>query len=382
MRHAQPRAFTLIELLVVIAIIAVLIALLLPAVQSAREAARRIQCTNNLKQLGLAVHNYHATNNCFPSGALYPCSAVDFGNGNQGACWDWAVGPLVQIFNYTEQTVLYNAYNAACGVWGSYPPDTSGPTLWWANTTVFNTQMSTFVCPSDSRQLPQVYGATGHQYTQNSVANYGGNFGGPFCFGGYSGTIIPSTNPGFSSFFDPDLLMSTARTIGIQAVTDGTSNTTLWSEMLTPPATTVVAGTGKMFENRVFFDAAAPNSTPTPAGVLAFLGACYALPPGTPAVHSAMGYQWWTGYPYYTNSNFNHVGTPNTRQCQTALGNRLGTAGLDIYGTGSPNSLHPGGVNVGFADGSVKFIKDSINSQTWWALGSRAYGEVISSDAY
>ena len=376
MRDAQPRAFTLIELLVVIAIIAVLIALLLPAVQSAREAARRIQCTNNLKQLGLAVHNYHATNNCFPSGALYPCSTVDFGIGNQGACWDWAVGPLVQIFNYTEQTVLYNAYNADLGVWGSQPPNTSGPTLWWANTTVFNTQINTLICPSDARQLPTS--------TQLSVANYGGNFGGPFCLGGYSGTMIPSMNPGFSSFFDPDLLMSTARTIGIQAVTDGTSNTSLWSEMLTPPATptSVVAGMGKMFENRVFFDAAAPNSTPTPAGVMAFLAACNALPPGTRAVHSAMGYQWWTAYPYYTNSNFNHVGTPNTRQCQTALGNRLGTAGLDIYGTGSPNSLHPGGVNVGFADGSVKFIKDSIDTQTWWALGSRANGEVISSDAY
>jgi prepilin-type N-terminal cleavage/methylation domain-containing protein len=174
MRHAQPRAFTLIELLVVIAIIAVLIALLLPAVQSAREAARRIQCINNLKQLGLAVHNYHATNNCFPSGALYPCSVVDFGNGNQGACWDWAVGPLVQIFNYTEQTVLYNAYNAGLGVWGSQPPNASGPTLWWANTTVFNTQISSFLCPSDARQLPTS--------TQASVANYGGNFGGPFCF--------------------------------------------------------------------------------------------------------------------------------------------------------------------------------------------------------
>jgi prepilin-type N-terminal cleavage/methylation domain-containing protein/prepilin-type processing-associated H-X9-DG protein len=376
MRHTQPRAFTLIELLVVIAIIAVLIALLLPAVQSAREAARRIQCVNNLKQLGLAVHNYHATNNCFPSGALYPCSTVDFGNGNQGACWDWAVGPLVPIFNYTEQTVLFNAYNAALGVWGTEPPNTSGPTLWWANTTVFNTQISSFVCPSDARQLPVS--------TQASVANYGGNFGGPFCIAGYTGTIIPSMNPGFSSFFDPDLLMSTARTIGIQAVTDGTSNTSLWSELMTPPAnpTAVVAGTGKMSENRVFFDANAPNSTPTPAGILAFLTACQALPPGTPAVHSAMGFQWWTGYPYYTNSNFNHVGTPNTRLCQTALGNRLGTAGLDIYGTGPPNSLHPGGVNVGFADGSVKFIKDAIDTRTWWALGSRASGEVVGSDAY
>src|SRR2546423_11296408 len=112
-RPSGRRAFTLIELLVVIAIIAVLISLLLPAVQSAREAARRAQCTNNLKQLGLAVHNYHASNNCFPSGSLWPCSMADYlpsPPGNGGACWGWGVGPLVQIFNYMEQSVLYNAY--------------------------------------------------------------------------------------------------------------------------------------------------------------------------------------------------------------------------------------------------------------------------------
>src|SRR5262249_44606000 len=157
MGTSHRRAFTLIELLVVIAIIAVLIALLLPAVQSAREAARRLSCTNNLKQLGLATHNYISTYNAFPSGSMWPCSSVDDQPSppNQGACWGWGVGPLVQVFNFMEQTTLYNAYNASMGVWGSYPPDTSGPTLWWANTTVFNTAANSFLCPSDARQLPQ-----------------------------------------------------------------------------------------------------------------------------------------------------------------------------------------------------------------------------------
>jgi prepilin-type N-terminal cleavage/methylation domain-containing protein/prepilin-type processing-associated H-X9-DG protein len=365
-------AFTLIELLVVIAIIAVLIALLLPAVQAAREAARRAQCANNLKQLGLAVHNYHATYNTFPAGSLWPCSQVDFGNGNQGACWGWGVGPLVQIFNYMEQTTLYNAYNAALGVWGSWPPSTTGPTLWWGNTTVFFAQTSSFVCPSDPRQLPQS--------SQPTVVNYGGNFGGPFAMGGFTGTIIPDNNPGSWATTDTDNFLNTARTVGIQSVTDGTSNTSLFSEELTPPAANPVTGTGKNAENRAFFSANAPNVTATAAGVLQFLAACKNLPPGTLAASSNMGLQWWSTFPGYVTNNYNHVGTPNSRQCQSS--SSIDSWGMDVYGTASPNSMHPGGVNMGFADGSVRFIKDSINPQTWWALGSRANGEVISSDAY
>src|SRR4051794_33162900 len=99
MRPVRSRGFTLIELLVVIAIIAVLIALLLPAVQMARESARRSQCTNNLKQLGLAVHNYEQTNQCLPLGSLYPCPALNVG---QDQCWGFGVGPLVSILQYIE----------------------------------------------------------------------------------------------------------------------------------------------------------------------------------------------------------------------------------------------------------------------------------------
>jgi prepilin-type N-terminal cleavage/methylation domain-containing protein/prepilin-type processing-associated H-X9-DG protein len=373
MRSIHRRAFTLIELLVVIAIIAVLIALLLPAVQAAREAARRAQCINNLKQLGLATHNYVSTYNSFPSGCLYPCSQADnlpSPPGNGGACWGWGVGPLVQIFNYMEQTTLYNSYNATLGVWGSYPPSTSGPTLWWGNTTVFNTTVNGFLCPSDSRQLSQS--------SQITVINYGGNFGGPFAMGGFTGTIVPDANPG--GITDPDNLMPTANTIGIQSVTDGTSNTTLWSEMLSPPAVNPVTGTGKNAENRAFFLANVPNVTPTAAGVTTFLAACKNLPPGTVAGGSNMGFQWWSTYPGYLNSNYNHVGGPNSRQCQSSA--NTASYAIDVYGTASPNSLHPGGVNVTFADGSVRFVKDSVNLQAWWALGTRANGEVVSSDAY
>src|SRR5262249_13829357 len=153
-------------------------------------------------------------------------------------------GPLVQIFNYMEQTTLYNAYNAAMGVWGSYPPNNSGPTLWWANTTVFNTAASSFMCPSDSRQLSQS--------AQMTVVNYGGNFGGPFAMGGDPGTISPDASRGWGTV-DPNNPRTPAMTIGVQSATDGTTNTPLWSEMLTPPAINPLAGTGKNFENRAYF---------------------------------------------------------------------------------------------------------------------------------
>lgn len=365
-----PRGFTLIELLVVIAIIAVLIALLLPAVQSAREAARRIQCTNNLKQLGLAAHNYISTNNALPPGSLHPCSSVDNlpSPPGGGACWGWGVGPMVMIYNYMEQGVLFNAWNASLGVWGSYPPDTSGPTLWWGNTTVYNTQVSAFLCPSDSREIPMS--------SQMTVVNYGGNFGGPFQLGGYTGTIIPTSNPGWG-YSDP--LTQSATAVTIASVTDGTSNTSMWSEQLTPFNATPTAGSGKDAANRGFYPSPGTNVTPTQAGAMQFLGACKSLPGTTQATGANMGYQWWCTYPDYVNNNYNHFGTPNSLQCQN---NPVSAWGMDIYGSAPPNSHHPGGVNVCFADGSVRFMKDSVNVQTWWALGTRAGGEVVSADSY
>src|SRR5438067_1563561 len=167
MRTRTTRGFTLIELLVVIAIIAILVALLLPAVQAAREAARRSTCSNNLKQLALAIHNYESSFQCLPLSSLYPCPAVDPATGSQ-MCWGFGVGPLVSILQYVEQGTIYNAYNVQMGVYGSYPPDTTGPITWWANTTVFNMQMSLFLCPSDSKVLRQ------------PVTNYVANIGGPF----------------------------------------------------------------------------------------------------------------------------------------------------------------------------------------------------------
>jgi prepilin-type N-terminal cleavage/methylation domain-containing protein/prepilin-type processing-associated H-X9-DG protein len=363
MRLNRSRGFTLIELLVVIAIIAVLIALLLPAVQSAREAARRMQCTNNLKQLGLAVHHYQETNLCLPSGSLYPCPARDEKNATQ--CWGWGVSPLVSILEYIEQGTMFNAYNSHRGVYGSYPPDTSGPTYWWANTTIFNIQVATFLCPSDSRGF------------NSAVTNYVGNIGGPFVLGGYTGTIIPS-NP----VSVPSDLGASARIIDFNAITDGTSNTALWSEGVTGTSSysSIKAGSGKRAEFRVFYNTNANNTTRTQAAVMQFISACNNLPAGTAPSSSSRGSGWQITYPYYANYNlYNHVTPPNSRQCGNA---QVNSWGLDVYGTDPPTSLHPGGVNVAMTDGSVRFVKESVNVTTWWAIGTRAGGEVVSSDSY
>jgi prepilin-type N-terminal cleavage/methylation domain-containing protein/prepilin-type processing-associated H-X9-DG protein len=363
MHLARSRGFTLIELLVVIAIIAVLIALLLPAVQAAREAARRAQCVNNLKQMALAVHNYQSANQAIPSGCLYPCPAV----GPSGAvCWGWGASPLVSVLQYLEQVTMFNAYNSSGGVYGSYPPATNGPTNWWANTTVFNLQIGTYLCPSDGRVI------------QSAVANYVGNIGGPFALSPYSGTIIPS---GANIGDVPSAMRSSATIIDFNSVIDGTSNTALWSEAVTGSTQTIVTGSGQA-EKRAYFDTKVNDKTTTVAAVTSFLAKCKGLPPGTTNQGHSRGTAWQISYPYYSIYNvYNHVGTPNSRICSNAVA--AGNTGVvDVFGTAPPTSFHPGGVNLALADGSVRFIKDSVNQTNWWALGTRNGGEVISADAY
>jgi prepilin-type N-terminal cleavage/methylation domain-containing protein/prepilin-type processing-associated H-X9-DG protein len=371
-RRAQ-RGFTLIELLVVIAIIAVLIALLLPAVQAAREAARRTQCVNNLKQIGLAFANYESANSIFPLGAMTAVDSIqNSGWGpqtqNNGVSW------VALTLPYLEQNNIYSSINFQVHILdGLAQPDFA--TAWY-------TKISVLQCPSDGDQngfradgnsggggLGQ-YAVTSAPLNPNGggrmvpVSNYLVSFGDNYCIGaltmgatfptetpytlwpnppglarigwpGYQGTyadinanLPPTGTPGsLRGMFD----VATNQSVTIASITDGTSNTIAAGESL--PA--------QRADNNVWQFSANANGTTVP------------------------------------------INYPTPLNCDTAGG--FGTsnwASRCSYANTGFKCKHPGGANFLFADGSVHFLKQTISMQTYCALGSRNAGEVVSSDSF
>jgi prepilin-type N-terminal cleavage/methylation domain-containing protein/prepilin-type processing-associated H-X9-DG protein len=359
----QRSGFTLIELLVVIAIIAVLIALLLPAVQAAREAARRSQCTNNLKQLGLAVHNYISQFNVLPLQTVYPTA--------QNLSWGWSYGWPLALLPNMEQGTMFNAFNINSGIFGnsSTPSQAS-----LGNTTVAYMQLSVLICPSDGTRVRPAspYGAN----------NYSGNYGGPGAVQAFTGTIVPPaffTWGGDCQNFGP---------VGIENIRDGTSNTGLFSERLLGINNGPKVPLASVDSKRAVYNGTLgmPFHTTTQAGIVAFIQSCKSLPGTTlSTTSSGSGEYWVAAYPWHLVINeYTHVIPPNGPNCQNPV-EYFGASWLTYVGpTGAatPSSNHPGGVNLCMADGHVQFIKDSVGPQTWWALGTRALGETISSDSY
>ncbi|MHC5538558.1 DUF1559 family PulG-like putative transporter [Singulisphaera rosea] len=375
MHQPHRRGFTLIELLVVIAIIAVLIALLLPAVQAAREAARRMQCVNNLKQIGLAMHNYHTAMDRFPMGVS---KAPFFGPGDTDGQWGygrwsgWSCQAL--LLGYLDQTPLYNAANFS---WlpGSAGNVTGSP----FNSTVYNTVINSFLCPSDAnagRLRNNSYHASIGSTTYES----------------------PINTPGMFAVFTA---------YGIRDVTDGTSNTIAFAEALTGRATQNSGNTsqgdayrGDVIENATdpgtggqgsddpsgFYGQAAQflYASSNQAAVLSALQGCAtAAANQSSASWSTMrGFSWADGNGGWTYTNI--IQTPNRDSVFPGGGCRFNCAGCGIDSSFSyaVSSNHPGGANMLMADGSVKLIKDSVSRLTWWALGTRNGGEVISADSY
>jgi prepilin-type N-terminal cleavage/methylation domain-containing protein/prepilin-type processing-associated H-X9-DG protein len=354
--------FTLIELLVVIAIIAVLIALLLPAVQAAREAARRAQCTNNLKQLGLAAQNYLSANNVFPPQTSWPSPDT----GGWGYNWYYAVFPQL------EQQQIFNAVNFSLSPWD------------YGQTTAAITKVASLTCPSESGslQIYPIYINSGTYYY--AVSNYVGNYGGPAAYAPYTGTIIPESDLEQGMKLTP---------VGMQSITDGSSNTGLFSERLLcfPVGTATPVYPGGSNALRAVFQgtySAAPSSV-TPATMLTnnpallFMQGCQSISSTQAALYpTTIGSMLLPGYPMHIGlTSYIHWTAPNTPPCNNPA-DPSWLSFVGPYGSASANSLHPGGVNVCFADGSVHFIKNSVAPQTWWGLGTRSGGEVISSDQY
>jgi len=361
------KAFTLIELLVVIAIIAVLIALLLPAVQQAREAARRTQCKNNLKQIGLALHNYHSTHDTFPLGVT---SAIYSLARDYNVKQNLSVHAL--ILPYVEAKQVYDALNFSFGC-----EDDTGQWAYQVNKTGTNAQIKAFVCPSDPNA-----GMPDHNSTTNTN-NYYACVGTTMNFsklGDSSGgtTTVPSLNVATINWPSTGLFTFMS-SYGIRHCTDGTSNTIAFAEAVVGTQQ-LQWGQRRIGLNSVSAVVALDDAKSNPTSALNSLLACsraWTTRSGG-SVDQQRGENWAHGCMAMTL--FNTIATPNDFQDEWTHCSRIGsTARADISNS---DSYHPGGVNALMADGSVKFFKDSINRQTWWALGTKNGGEVISSDSF
>jgi prepilin-type N-terminal cleavage/methylation domain-containing protein/prepilin-type processing-associated H-X9-DG protein len=332
-RVRSTPGFTLIELLVVIAIIAVLIALLLPAVQSAREAARRAQCVNNLKQVILAMHNYHDVNQALPLGRTLQAGTYR------------PFSQQARILGFMEQSNVFNSLNFDLGSYDA------------ANATGAATQINSFICPSDpamtipTGQILTGYGWAGVNYRANegtSVAMW------------YGADDPTNVNNGIVAA--PNGLFYSDQLIKIASVTDGTSNTAAFSEHVIGDFSNSVATD--------FSDTFAPGTHPLTSDDAFAMCLAVNVSDLTQQGYSNVGAPWTYGY--HSTTSYWHSAPPNSRSCMFPP-RRIST---------TANSKHPGGVNVGLADGSVRFIKTTVNLQAWRALGTRNLGEVVSADSY
>jgi prepilin-type N-terminal cleavage/methylation domain-containing protein/prepilin-type processing-associated H-X9-DG protein len=364
LRSRRP-GFTLIELLVVIAIIAVLIALLLPAIQSAREAARRIQCTNNLKQIGLALHNYESANQCFPPGGestnfagFTGTPSSTYGPDSQFVDGDWST--LARLLTHLEAGAQYNALNFAVGYW-----EQSG-----ANFTGASAVINVFVCPSAARLYASRDGVDSTTPDTMSVQFHLG-----YGYTDYGPTVYTDIDPNGLSLAATTFPATPYRNKGSRAngllkqgmtpisqVTDGLSNTIAIGED---------AGRDERFLSQwIEID---PVAGGDPRGL------------GPYSANAARRYWRWVE----PDNAFGVSGQPNNKYRYDHEDNPYPnppgpnrTAGNNAGANDELFSYHSGGVNCLFGDGSVRFIKDNINVVTLRRIVTAAGGEVVSSDTY
>jgi prepilin-type N-terminal cleavage/methylation domain-containing protein/prepilin-type processing-associated H-X9-DG protein len=331
----RRRGFTLIELLVVIAIIAVLIALLLPAVQSAREAARRMQCVNNLRQLGLALHNYYQSNDAVPPTAVtVPTPNTGFNNFSMKA----------RLLSYLEGSAMMNAINM------SFEYNVA------QNFTVSCAKVNLFVCPSDGNVPSPAPNATSPIYGYSSYPNSLGIMRRP----GIDG-------PGYK-LNDP----TEGAPIHFSQITDGLSNTVIFSEFIMGMNT----GGSIRGKNITWIITLAEPASASTYNQKTFAQVATACQASNTYTDDQRGSRWLAMHCGY-GGGYSHIQTPNKKSCYYSDG-----SGHQDHTILTASSNHPGGVNLLLMDGSVRFIKDSVASVTWWAIATMAGGEVVSADAF
>jgi prepilin-type N-terminal cleavage/methylation domain-containing protein/prepilin-type processing-associated H-X9-DG protein len=364
----RRRAFTLIELLVVIAIIGILIALLLPAVQKIREAAARMQCSNNLKQLGLAAHNYHDSNNRLPAASLVPYAVQ---NNDSNLMMQMPFGPnwAVWLLPYIEQTPLYNQANLSSypgtavvndpkgKLYGVGKPGYASFNLSWR--VIRGATVKTYLCPSDpNNQTPyndNTPGVTSPAETGWARGNYAANAG----FDDYDhvsggAAWICAQNSPLKGLATAGPMVANLGS-KFTEIPDGLSNTVLFNEIRAGISPLDPRGTWALgFPGASITNAGRAAYNPTPNNILGDSGGdgdevqnCYKF--------------WRAG-----------IGSRDQMGCINDSGNIMTSA--------MARSRHTGGVNACFCDGSVHFIPNSISEYTWGVLNAKADGQVLLSD--
>jgi len=322
--NQHRRAFTLVELLVVIAIIGILVALLLPAVQAAREAARRMSCSNNLKQITLALHNYESSLRTFPPGGL-------------GFPFVWSAH--AHLLPYAEQENLegllnYNVPPLNAFNFGAYDPVAVGQ-----NDDAAKNRLPLLLCPSDKDAVPgSDYGGISYPASAGSGVNGSG--------AADDGAIA-----------NADGIIFSRSKISFRDVLDGTSNTVAFGEHLLGDGQAAAPPAGD-YRHRVIVLPTGTQTTPA---------AC--TPAAAPAWSGQRGAIWVNGH--LADTMYNHWYAPNSKvdpDCHNGFHN---------FALVSARSRHPGGVQISLVDGSVRFVSDTIDMTIWRAIATRAGGEVV-----
>ncbi len=339
----RRRAFTLVELLVVIAIIGTLVGLLLPAVQAAREAARRSQCVNNLKQIMLGVHNHHDAKQKFPN-------TVGWGDNYGGAYY---FSDKVLLLPYIEQATTYNALAAKDG--GCYYPGWGDGSIPAANTNALNTSIKVFKCPSNPNVIGD--GRANHNYSVNMGTSHDpphATTGSRQAADGRHNGVMSGGHFSPQSWNDPPRTMAN--------ISDGTSKTAFYSEFVTELWAGNVSNNPQFHRHQVYNWANGNSTAEVRTSCLAQTALNDA---GGGRVMRGGSWSWGMAA---VGAAYSHTMMPNEKSCHSwnDAGDWGGSNAL------AATSEHPGVVNVGMADGSIRSVSNGVANDVWWAMGTRA----------